>query len=271
MDRTAILVLECSHSLSGLAHARTRTKLLGPLHLQIIAKNHTKGTTMKALRALIALLPAVVFAISGAHANAADLIANGDFSTGDLTGWTVVTTSNGTNGTGFPTVTTFNFGSGSVNAADFEVGEVNFTGLYEGGGLTQTVDASGVGSYTYAVDYAAYAPFAGNASGGEFSLIIDGVTVASNDIANINQGQTLTGAFSGTVSLNPGDNTVEVEITRPYISVQNLTPLEYIGDISLDGAAGTAPVPEPGTILLAGSGLAALAARLRRRRASNDV
>src|SRR5260370_24106208 len=38
----------------------------------------------------------------------ADTITNGNFQTGTLAGWTVFTTSNGTNGTGLPNVVSFN-------------------------------------------------------------------------------------------------------------------------------------------------------------------
>ena len=70
---------------------------------------------------------ATVFAVGllvPAAANA-DLISNGDFSTG-LTGWTVFTTANGTTGAGLPDVVSFNTtGSGASNSAQFNVGEVN--------------------------------------------------------------------------------------------------------------------------------------------------
>jgi hypothetical protein len=61
------------------------------------------------------------------------LIINGDFGTGNFTGWTLTTTSaNGTFGPSPPflQVTSFNVtGSGATNAAQFQVGEVIFTGV----------------------------------------------------------------------------------------------------------------------------------------------
>ena len=72
----------------------------------------------------------------------AELILNGNFSTGDFTGWSLFTTANGTIGSNpDPRVTSFDVtGSGSQNAAEFQVGQINFDfGHQEGGGLTQSI------------------------------------------------------------------------------------------------------------------------------------
>jgi hypothetical protein len=78
-------------------------------------------------------------------ANAA-IVTNGDFATGDFTGWTLFTTANGSLGEseGLPAVTSFNVtGAGAQNAATFQVGEVVPGSGQQGGGITQTVTLPG--------------------------------------------------------------------------------------------------------------------------------
>ena len=70
-------------------------------------------------------------------------ITNGDFETGDLSGWTTFTTPNGTLGDGYPQVTLFDTnGDGTASyAAQFWVGQLVYApGVYEGGGLFQNVE-----------------------------------------------------------------------------------------------------------------------------------
>src|ERR1017187_10567273 len=78
------------------------------------------------------------------------IVFNGDFGTGDLTGWTVFTTANGSNGANpLPDVVSFNTtGAGASNSAQFNVGEVSFTGIQAGGGLIQLVTLS-AGEYNF--------------------------------------------------------------------------------------------------------------------------
>ena len=117
-------------------------------------------------------------------ANAA-IVTNGDFGTGDFTGWTLFTTANGSlgvSGSGLPAVTLFNVaGSGPQNAATFQVGEVVFSGIQEGGGITQTVTLPG-GSIGFAANIAALGGGADNVEGGVFSVLLDGVTEDTVDI-----------------------------------------------------------------------------------------
>src|SRR5215469_11867190 len=89
-------------------------------------------------------LMAVLLGLLSNNAARADeisnLISNGNFATGDLTGWTPFVTANGTNGSGLPVVVSFDTtGTGASNSAQFNVGEADFpVGVQQGGGISQT-------------------------------------------------------------------------------------------------------------------------------------
>ena len=185
--------------------------------------------------ALLALL-----ALVAAQAGASNLIVNGSFQSGDFTGWTLGTTSNGTAGAGFPVVTAWPLGG--ANAWEGEVGEVSFDGTQQGATLTQSF--IGTGAATISMDWAASAPFAGNADGGEFTMILNGVQIAQYDTNSINQGDPSNGVLTANANLNNGTNTLEIDITRRYISVSDLTPLQYVTGIDVEGT------PEPGSLIL---------------------
>jgi hypothetical protein len=206
----------------------------------------------------------VLCTVSGA-ARAGNIINNGNFATGTLSGWTVFTTSsNGTTGAGLPDVVMFNTtGSGDSNSAQFNVGEITFTGLQEGGGLMQTVTAPVAGLYGFSMDFASQDDADGeiNGAAGLFSIVIDGVTVASDDLGAFSSPlQILRGSLSGTVDLAAGDNSFEFLITRPFLSGGTATPEQYVTNVSL-----SSPVPEPCTGVLLAAGLLGLVRRRNKR------
>jgi hypothetical protein len=203
---------------------------------------------------LVALL--AVFAL---QASADQLIVNGSFQSGDFSNWTLGTTPNGSAGAGFPVVAPWPLDN-NINSWEGEVGEVNFDGTQQGATLSQVFMSAG-GAATLSFDWAAYAPFAGNSDGGEFTLILNGVQLAQYDTNNIDQGQLLNGTLTANANLSNGANTLEIDITRRYITVPDLTPLQYVTNISVDGNA----VPEPGSLVLMGSGVLGLAGVLRRK------
>lgn len=208
---------------------------------------------------VVAVLLSASFLVSRqARANA---ITNGSFQTGNLSGWTVFHTSNGTNGAGLPDVVLFNTGGTAAgDAARFNVGEVSFDSTPQGGGLMQTITVPAAGAYTLTTDFASQdgANRSINVDAGTFAVIIDGTTVASDFLGNFTAPlQVLRGSFDRTVNLPAGRYSFEVEITRRFTSDGAFTPDEYVDDISLT-PTGRSATPEPGSLLLMGTGLLGL-------------
>ena len=195
----------------------------------------------------------------------APILLNGDFETGDLTGWTTFLTPNGSIGStnGVPDVVPFDVTGGGTpsDAAQFEVGELAFLGVHtaQGGGILQDFTCA-PGQYDVSLDFAAQnINSLSNAQGGMFSLFVDGNLLASMNIAEIGSGQILRGDLSATAGLGPGTHQIMVEITRSWLAGDGVvfTPLEYLDNISVT------PVPEPSQAALGILGLTLLLAYRR--------
>jgi hypothetical protein len=200
-----------------------------------------------------------VLAILVAQAGATNLLVNGSFETGDFTGWTLGTTSNGTAGEGFPIVAQWPL-NGQVNAWKGEVGQVNFNqGVFEGATLSQTFN-SARGATTLSFDYAAMGGNSGNVEGGVFQLVVDGAALAAFDVTDIDAGQVINGTLSTTANLSAGQHTFEIDVLRSFITVPGETPYQYVTNADVEGT-----VPEPGSLILMGSGVLGLAGILRRK------
>ncbi len=180
---------------------------------------------------------------------------NGDFETGDFTGWDVGFTSNGT--TAYQAVEMFDLGYGSSYAAAFAVGQVTFDpGKQEGVLLTQDMYLTAGTTYDLGFHAAAYRPSGGtNLEGGVFALIVDGTILASWASGQISGGNppllgSVDGQYTPAVS---GTYTVGAMITRPY-TIPGDTIYQYVDDFYA--------VPAPGALALLG--LAGLMSRRRR-------
>ena len=213
---------------------------------------------------------AVCLAIALAPVMYAGIITNGDFQTGDLTGWTTYHTLTGSNGTGYPIATQFDVtGGGSSYAATFNVGMVSGTtgkADYEGGGIYQSVSLA-AGSVTISFDWAENNIYTGlNVSAGRLELLLDGAVIGTQADQQIQGGQILRGNLSGTSSVLAGSHEIRIQVTRNYGN-PGTTPFEYIDNVTATGGTSTG-TPEPGSSLLILAGMGVL---LARRRLKNPV
>ncbi|WP_392478162.1 hypothetical protein [Nostoc sp. C110] len=178
-------------------------------------------------------------------------LMNGDFETGDLTGWTTFTTPNGTLGPGFPNVISFDTNNDGIssNSARFRVGEVNFTNQYAGGGIFQNVNLS-AGDLTISADIASVLEERTNASGGKVELLFDNIILDTYDFldidANIPEFSFLLSSLS---NITAGTHEIRFLFTRPALQDGRIqTPVQYIDNIVISGSA-TKSVPETTSML----------------------
>ncbi len=207
-------------------------------------------------------MPVVLFvllAFVAVQAGATNLLTNGSFESGDFTGWTIGTTSNGTWGQGFPVVTGWPLGG--MNAAEGEVGEVSFTGQYEGGTLSQTFMTAG-GAATLSFNWAAMGDGTHtNADGGLFELILDGTVLAQYDVGQIGPNDLFNGTLTANANLSAGSHTFEIDVLRPYQSLPGNTPYQFLTMADVEGN----PVPEPSSFVLLISGVLGVAGVVSRK------
>lgn len=212
------------------------------------------------MKRFMPLVMVILLAVVAGQASASNLLINGSFQTGDFTGWTLNTTPDGSFGDGYPIVTTWPFGG--MNAAKMEVGEVSPEGIYAGGTLSQ-IFTSGGGLTTLSVMWAAQGDgIHQNAEGGLFKLILDGTVVDQHDVGTINPNDLLSGTLTATLNLSAGQHTFEVDILRNFLTNPGNTPYQYITGADAEGAGG---VPEPGTLVMLGTGALGIAGILRRK------
>lgn len=216
---------------------------------------------MKNILAVAACTAAIAWS-SAASAGIIDVISNGDFENG-ITGWSV------TNPSGHAT---------GVQAIDIDgggaLGSSNAFYAQTGGGYgTLPVDIfqsvtliSGV-QYDFSADIASYNAGSRNSSGGVIQATVGGSTLGIFNFGPISSGAWEYSSLSGTFVAS-SSGIFNINLFRPFISSLH-TPTNYIDNVSLtydDGSSLPSPVPEPGTLLLFGTGIIGLLAGTRSKR-----
>jgi hypothetical protein len=170
--------------------------------------------------------------VAGLTSAASAQFVNGDFETGDFTGWTIALTPNGN--ASYQAVEQYDIdGPGPLGtnfAARFSVGRlVSAAGGIEGIQMTQPLTLTGGTTYTIDVDIAAINTntTGSNSQGGIFDLIVDGVSIANFAVGSLGvtapQGPEFYGHLTGTyVPASTGSFNVGIQIIRPFTAPNNL-------------------------------------------------
>jgi hypothetical protein len=204
----------------------------------------------------------------------ANLVANGGFTTGDFTDWTLFTTSNGTLGPPpNPEVSLFNVtGGGAQDAATFNVGVVAFPDVNQGGGIYQNITTVG-GTLDFSAAIASSSA-TNNKDGGTFEVLLDGTVLDTYSFGTVDN-TTEQSSLSFNTTVTPGLHELEILVVRSFLSGGNgVTPNEYITNIS--AIQNSTVVPESSTwamMLIGFAGLGVVSYRWRQtaRRTSSSA
>ena len=174
-------------------------------------------------------------------------LMNGDFETGDFTGWTVFSDSNGVlfggSSPDAPRITAFDVsGLGSTSpAAHFRVGRSGLPAGDAGGGIFQNINVPTAGDVTILADIAMESS-SNNAAGGLFELSFNGTVVDSHDFGGVSPGIERS-SLSATVSgVTPGTHEVRLYMARRF-GATGSTPSQFLDNLTV---VVPSAVPEPG-------------------------
>jgi hypothetical protein len=204
---------------------------------------------------------AILLEIGVPDASSDNYLNNGDFETGDLTGWTVFYTPEGTTGAGLPDIVMFDTDGDATpsQSARFNAGHISNAGAGAGGGIYQVVNLANSGSYTLSACAAMLVNGGSgdNSQGGVVELMFDGAVLDAHDFGYASAGVPEYTLLGGLAEVLAGPHEVRIRISRGWISAPPGTPYQYIDEVNL--------VPEPATVsLLVLGGLAMLRRRVTR-------
>ena len=158
---------------------------------------------------------------------------NGDFETGDFSGWTTFVTDNGS--IGDATVAPFDVAQNREvsQAAQFNVGERVWERQQEGGGIFQAFEASGriLVSAEIAADNIGHTS---NRAAGIFTLLVDGVPVARHDFGSIASNGIETATLEGEITVQPGEHELRILMTRPFLRSPRLSPFQWVDNVMIE-------------------------------------
>ena len=179
----------------------------------------------------------------------ASIVTNGDFETGDFSGWTFTPDANSD-----PSMTAGVSVFNGSNAFTVNPGSNAGPGPEAGGRLSQTIALIGGVDYYISARMIAIQTLTqfNNADGGTITISINGETQHVFDVGSITGNTTLTDSFLGTYSAaTTGNYELDFYFTRRFL---NFTPVinHYLDDVSVSA------VPVPAAVWLFGSALAGL-------------
>jgi hypothetical protein len=197
-------------------------------------------------------------------------VANGDFASGNLSGWNVVVDPNTDVSFGFPRVESFDVdGDGQANSAfRVRLGRLD-TDLYGGAVSIEQQLLLGAGDYQFTADVASQSlETIGNGGPGNYELsfdgeIVDQVFLNGTTIASM---QVIRDSLEANLmNVGAGYHTLRITVSRGAVNSRAIYQLIDNIRFSSLAAASALTVPEPATAALLMLPLAALLAFHRRR------